>query len=98
VPSRRRRRARPPSQAAQPTVQSEASGLSLGWKWRTFPTFAAFAAGGLIPSALFYFSEPVGLSFVLYAFWLFMTVYAVTKYTFRWTRARHSQTRRQHNA
>jgi VIT1/CCC1 family predicted Fe2+/Mn2+ transporter len=79
-------------------AQPEAYGPGLGWSWRSFPTFAAFAVGGLIPSIIYYFAETTGLAFVLYLVFLLLTSFALMHYMFRWTRIRRARAAQQRKA
>jgi len=101
VPSRRRRARRREASAPQaiPGIAGDPYNMGLGWKWRSFPTFAAFAVGGLIPSIIYYFAETTGLALTLYLAFLLLASFSLMHYTFRWTRLkRYQAARRQKSA
>jgi VIT1/CCC1 family predicted Fe2+/Mn2+ transporter len=74
-----------------PGIQGDPYTGGLGWKWRTFPTFAAFAVGGLIPSIIYFFAEANGLSLILYFVFLLLSGLSLTHYMFRWSRLKRYQ-------
>ena len=92
MPNRRRRARKRELQAGgapaslPPGITSDPYNAGLGWKWRTFPTFAAFAVGGLVPSIIWYFQETTELAFLLYMVFLLFASFCLMHYVHRWVR------------
>ncbi|MCL4240113.1 MAG: hypothetical protein KJ048_02070 [Dehalococcoidia bacterium] len=96
--STRKRRTRPanaaPSTPHGATEPPQATAMP-AWKWRTFPVFFAFAAGGFAGLYMGIFSaESSGFFVFASAFWAVLLGLGFSRFTTRWIMSRQWARRR----